>query len=291
MPRVESLHVYPVKSCGGIDLKEATIGSRGFLYDRHWIITDEVGKKLTQRDITSMATVRTALTEHTLTLSANGAADLKVPLVSERSEPTSVDVWGNECIGLDEGDEPAAWLSSALQKNVRLLRFDESSFRKLDPEWIGDTNATAAFSDVLPFLVVNTASLDALNKMRADRDMPPCTIDRFRANIVLYGLDAWEEDEIPALQISGMKIDLTRPCSRCRVPSIDQQTGIEEDYGNLEVLAEERKFKNHINRPGAMFGVQGMCTRGEGQTLKVGDVMTVVELTDTLPPLPRLSPA
>jgi len=288
MPRVESLHVYPVKSCGGIDLQQATIGPRGFLYDRCWIIVDEQGRKLTQRDITSMATVRTSLSSEAITLSANNLEPLSVPLVSERSERTRVDVWGNECIGLDEGDEPAAWLSDALRRNVRLLRFDETSFRKLDPEWIGDTKATAAFSDVLPFLVVNTASLDALNKMRADRGMPPCTIDRFRANIVLNGLEAWAEDEIPALQIGEIKIDLTRPCSRCRVPSIDQQTGVEEDYGNLEVLAEERKFKNYINRPGAMFGVQGMCTHGEGQTLKVGDEMTIVELTGNLPTVPRL---
>ena len=54
------------------------------------------------------------------------------------------------------------------------------------------------------------------------------------------------------------------------------------------MLAEERKFKNYIDRPGAMFGVQGMCTKGEGETVKVGDEVTVAELTENLPTPPRL---
>ena len=288
MARVESLHVYPVKSCGGIDLQEATLGPRGFLFDRNWVVLDAGGNKLTQRDIPSMATVRTALSGIALTLSAPGRRDLSIPCVSERGERTMVDVWGNECVGVDEGGEASEWLSSVLGQRVRFLRFDETSFRQLDSEWIGDTKATAAFSDVLPFLVVNIASLDALNEMRAARGMPPCTIDRFRPNIVLSGLDAWAEDEAPALQCGEVKIDLVRPCSRCRVPSIDQQTGVEEEYGNLEVLAEERNFKNYLGRHGAMFGVQGLCTRGEGQTLRVGDEMTVAEQTESLPSVPRL---
>ncbi|MCH7904631.1 MAG: MOSC N-terminal beta barrel domain-containing protein [Armatimonadetes bacterium] len=288
MIRIESLHVYPVKSCQGISLQEATVGPRGFLFDRHWVVVDGDGKKLTQRDITSMATVGTSLSSAALTLSAPHHSDISVPLANELCVRMNVDVWGNECTGLDEGDESAAWFSSVLDSSCRLLRFDETSFRELDPEWIGDTKATAAFSDVLPFLIVNTASLDALNEMRAARDMPPCPIDRFRANIVLSGLEAWAEDDVPALQIGEVKIDLTRPCSRCRVPSIDQQTGIEEDYGNLEVLAEERRFKNYIDRPGAMFGVQGMCTRGESRTLSVGDDVTIVEQSASLPSVPRL---
>ena len=288
MVRVESLHLYPVKSCSGITLQEATVGPRGFLLDRDWIVVTPSGKMITQRDITSMATVGTSLSSSSLVLSSQSQPDSSVRLVCSRGERRTVDVWGNDCVGLDEGDGVASWLSKALGTGCRLLRFDDASFRNLDAEWIGDTRATAAFSDVLPFLVVSTASLDALNEMRAARGMPPCKIDRFRANIVLSGLDAWTEDEIPALQIGGVKIDLTRPCSRCRIPSIDQQTGVEEDYGNLEVLAEERKFKNYIDRPGVMFGVQGMCTEGEGSTIIAGAAVTIVKQTVSLPTVPRL---
>lgn len=289
MIRVESLHVYPVKSCGGVSVYAATVGPRGFLFDRHWIIVDSDGKKLTQRDVTSMATIGTALFSDALVLSSKDRGEHEVSFLNVSGERVVVDVWGNDCAGIDEGDHTAAWLTSVLGQECRLLRFDESSFRELDAEWIGDTKATAAFSDVLPFLVVNTTSLDELNKMRAVRSMPPCTIDRFRANIVLSGLDAWAEDGVPAFQIGDVRIDLTRPCSRCRIPSIDQQTGVEEDYGNLEILVEERKFKNYIGRPGAMFGVQGICISGEGSSVKVGDVATIQEMEASLPALPRLS--
>ena len=47
----------------------------------------------------------------------------------------------------------------------------------------------AAFGDFAPYLICSEASLDALNE-----ELPsPVTMERFRANIVINGLEAWEE--------------------------------------------------------------------------------------------------
>lgn len=287
--RVESLHVYPVKSCAGVSLDEATIGPRGFLFDRNWIVTDEQGSMRTQRDLPIMATVRAALRERSLVLSAPGHSDVCVPIETKCGRKSIVDVWGNDCTGLDEGEEHAAWLTTVLGTPCRLLRFDDSSYRLLDREWIGGAGATAAFADVLPFLVVNTASLAALNEWRAEEGLEPCTIDRFRPNIVLSGLDPWGEDDLPSIQVGEVRIDLTRPCSRCGVPNVDQATGEPEDHGNLQILGKRRRFRNYLGRPGAMFGVQGFCVRGEGRAIKVGDCVKEAARTYEPSPLPRLT--
>ena len=40
MITVRSLHIYPVKSCRGIELETAEVGPTGFCYDRQWMVVD-----------------------------------------------------------------------------------------------------------------------------------------------------------------------------------------------------------------------------------------------------------
>ncbi|HXH60353.1 MAG TPA: hypothetical protein VNI20_03250, partial [Fimbriimonadaceae bacterium] len=116
----------------------------------------------------------------------------------------------------------------------------------------------------------------------------PCTIDRFRPNIVLDGLEPWAEDGLPAIRIGEVKIDLSRPCNRCGVPNIDQSTGVAEEFGNLQILSKRRLLKNYRGKPGAMFGVQGVCTSGIGKAIHVGDAIQTANLDPSLPALPRV---
>jgi len=61
MIRVASLHVYPVKSCRGIDLDEAEVVSTGLRWDRKWVVVGADGAFLSQRTHPVMATVSTDL--------------------------------------------------------------------------------------------------------------------------------------------------------------------------------------------------------------------------------------
>lgn len=51
MIKVQSLHIYPVKSLAGIELSEAVLKNAGFEYDRNWMLVDEAGKFITQRNV------------------------------------------------------------------------------------------------------------------------------------------------------------------------------------------------------------------------------------------------
>lgn len=288
---VQSLHIYPVKSCGAIDLREATIASRGFEFDRNWMVVAPDGTKLTQRENPRLALVIPRLTSGSLVLEFAGVEPLEVPLNQIPSTRISVDIWGHRCLALDEGPDAARWLSSVLGKDLRLVRFDPAHVRSVDPSWVGAFPAETGFSDILPFHITAQESLDALNEMRRGEGLPHSPMNRFRPNIVISGVEPFVEDTIPALAFNehGDKLEIVRPTSRCPIVDTDQSLGRREREGNLQILARQRNFRNFKGKPGAMFGVQAFASRGVGHTMKVGDVLTVTELSEGLPPLPRFS--
>lgn len=55
---LQSIHVYPVKSCRGIELKASLIEERGLLYDRLWMIVNSSGTFRTQRQIPKMGQIQ-----------------------------------------------------------------------------------------------------------------------------------------------------------------------------------------------------------------------------------------
>lgn len=285
---VASLHVYPVKGCRGIDLQEATFGPRSLKYDRHWIIVDAEGNKVTQREEPRLALIHTRIENGTLTLSADGHGRAHIDINTIPEQERNVDVWGDESPGLVERNEASQWLTDFLKDPVTLLRFDESKRREVVPEWGGTGKEHIAFNDCLPVLVTNTKSLAALNGLRTQEGLAPCPMDRFRANIVLDCDTAWEEDEWPAITNgNGVHLDFTRPCSRCQVPNVDQQTGVPEKGGNSLVLAKHRARTNYLGRPGVFFGVQALVNGCEGKVLRVGDSFVPSEASPGLPGVPR----
>ncbi len=286
---VASLHVYPVKGCKGIDLQEAEFGPRCLMYDRHWIIIDAEGEKITQRDEPRLALIKTEIHDDTLTLSAENHGRAHIAIKDVPEQERHVDVWGDDSPGLVERAEASQWLTDFLRQPVTLLRFNEGKRRDVVPEWGGgESKAHIAFNDCLPVLITNAKSLDALNDWRAEEGLAPCNMDRFRANIVVTGPQSWEEDTWQAIKgENGLLLDITRPCSRCQVPNVDQQTGIPEEHGNLHVLGKRRHFKNYLGRPGAFFGVQALVSGCEGKWIEVGDSFEPAEQTARLPSAPR----
>lgn len=288
---IKSLHVYPVKSLGAIDLEEAIIHERGFAYDRNWMIVEPDGSKLTQRELPMMALIKPKLEPDLLVLNYKDFASLEVSLDCYPKDKLSVDIWGHKCVALDEGPRAAEWLSNILRKEVRLVRFDPDHIRHVDSTWAGTSGAHTGFADVLPFLITSEESLALLNEYRHAEGLQPSPMTRFRPNIVISGIEAFGEDNIPALKLpySEGKIELVRPCSRCPITNTDQVTGEKEKRGNLQILAERRNLRNYKGKPGAMFGVQAFPSNADRQRVSVGDMLEITELSDGLPPLPRVS--
>ncbi len=258
---ITGLCVYPVKSAHGIERARVPLTARGLEWDRQWMIVNPRGMFLTQRSHPHLARLVPEVRDEALVLGFPGLPSLVVPL-SLRGTPASVRVWDDACVGLDAGHEAAEWVSRAIGEPLRLVRAPPEMGRNANPRFAGATPAPIGFPDGYPILVCNEASLEDLNA-RLPRPVP---MDRFRPNLVLRGLPAWAEDRIDTLALGAVTLRLVKPCTRCTIPSIDQQTGTPSS----DPAPALKQFRFSRELLGVMFGENAVIVSGVGNTLETG---------------------
>lgn len=276
MPAVISrLLLYPVKGCRGISLHAAQLAPTGLavggIGDREWVIVDDHNEFLSQRELPKMALIETRLLAGALRLSAPGMPSLDVALESG-GDVARIRVWDDVLDAVSQGDLADRWFSDFLGRRARLMRFDPRARRVSQRKYTGVTEAPYKFADAFALLVTSEASLGHLNSRLKIRGLAPVDIDRFRPNVVIDGVDAFEEDYAREARIGDAVIELVKPCVRCTVPSVDPARG---EQGNEpgDTLAT---YRNDARAGGVTFGVNGIVARGAGRELHVGDE---VELT------------
>jgi len=77
---LESVHVYPIKSCAGTTPGEALLVETGFDLDRAWMVVDAAGEFVTQRELPRMALIQPTLKLDEMILRAPGMLALHVAL-------------------------------------------------------------------------------------------------------------------------------------------------------------------------------------------------------------------
>ena len=281
MPILTELNLYPIKSCAGIALREATVTAAGLMsdhiYDREWMVVDGNGRFLSQREFPSMATIRPRLRLDTLEVRAPGMLPLHIPLdlpPPEDEITVEVQVWNDRVLAYDCDETTAVWFSNAVGTPCRLVRFHPSARRMANPAWTGGEDAPTLFSDGYPYLVLSEESLDDLNaKLReAGRDILP--MDRFRPNIVVRGSGAFEEDLAASITVGAARLRPIKPCPRCPIPSVDQQTGaIGPDP--LDILRTYR-VNEKVKGGAVCFGMNAILVDGEDTVVRVGQEVELV---------------
>ncbi len=263
MIRVSGLFVYPVKSCAGISLESAAVGSTGFELDRQWMLVGDDGHFLSQREYPQLALVQTSVVGSKLRLDAKGCAGLEVNLEPEPGPSIRATVWKDDCPVLDEGREAASWFSDYLGAGARLVRLADDGARPLGTP-SAQPGDRVSFADAYPFLLISEASLEGLNR----RLSLPLPMDRFRPNIVVTGCGAHAEDRWRHARIGEVDFRVAKPCARCVITTTNQQTG---ELGNepLRTLATYRLEDGKI-----LFG-QNLIHGGQG-TVGVGDDVVVL---------------
>ena len=272
--RIARLFVYPVKSCAGVELTEAVLTEAGLDLDRAWMVVDERGEFVTQRELPRMALVRPQFRHSEVVLRAPGMLALHLAIDSAQ-EPATVKLWDDTVQAFDMGDVAAQWFSDFLGRKLRLVRFDPDWRRLSDRQWTGGVEVPNQFSDGFPLLVLAQASVDELNSKLAAAGHAPVGIERFRPNIVLAGLEANDEDRLDVLTIAtGEQAVLLRPvkpCPRCPIPDIDPATA-EIDP---KVSATLRSYRSNERMQGAVtFGMNAIVLEGAEQILRVGQQVT-----------------
>jgi uncharacterized protein len=279
MSIIRALFVYPVKSCGTIALDRAQLETKGLMWDRHWMVVDATGRFVSQREYAAMARIVPAFVDGGVRLTmADMGAPLVLPFTPRGNEArVQVTVWKDSLEALDEGDEAAQWFSQALGVNVRLVRFAQDVTRLASRKWTNDEDVPTQFADGFPLLVTSESSLADLNARLVAKGAPPLPMSRFRPNIVVDGIDAFDEDFIDTLSITGeaggeeVVLRFAKPCARCPITTIDQLTGERDAQWPAEPLDTLAVFRADPRVDGGLtFGQNAMVVTGAGQRLVVG---------------------
>ena len=267
---LESVHVYPIKSCAGTAPGEALLIETGFDLDRAWMVVDAAGEFVTQRELPRMALIQPTLKLSEMILRAPGMLALHVAL--DRVEaPCAVKVWDDPVAAFDMGPLCAQWFSDFLGQPLRLARFDPETRRLASRRWTGAIESELSFQDGFPLLVASSASLAEVNRRLALAGETAVTMARFRPSLVLGGLDAHGEDHLDEIRFDTaegpVRLKLVKPCARCPIPDVDPATGV-AGHAVGDVLAQYRADRR---LDGALtFGMNAIVVEGMDRSLRAG---------------------
>jgi uncharacterized protein YcbX len=260
--RLAAIHIYPVKSCRGHALAEATVEKWGLAGDRRWMIVDAEGRFVTQREEPRLATISVEVAPDGLAL-RRGEDRLFVPTPSREAPRPAVSVWRSTV--------PARIAAQSLEpligRDLRLAYMDDPLSRPVNPEY-GAPEDRVSFADGYPLLLASTTSLDDLNARMAG----PLPMDRFRPNLVVDGEPPWAEDYWRRIRIGAAVFRIVKPCDRCIVTTTDQATGARGAAGGepLRTLARFRR------RGDSVFFAQNLIPDATG-TIRIGDPVEVLD--------------
>jgi len=256
----------------GISLTHWPVTKTGLLYDRKWMLIDEDAQFLSQRKLPKMALIKTALTDTHLILSASDMENLSLTLTPTGGDIINSTIWHDQCDARSVSREADQWLSRFLKLDCRLVYQPDEMVRQVDPNYANQTD-TVAFADGFPFLIISENSLALLNQAM-QLNLP---MTRFRPNLVISGCPGYAEDSWREISIGAIDFRLTKPCSRCSVPTIDPETA-QTGKEPLATLSRIRKWENKI-----YFGQNAL--HNQSGILSVGDTVHVKVTGTKQPPI------
>ncbi|MBK8340230.1 MAG: MOSC domain-containing protein [Flavobacteriales bacterium] len=267
MITLASIHCYPVKSLGGFSLPEARLTDRGLEHDRRWMLVDDNGIFITQREVAAMACLHTAPLAHGFRVTDIRTSEaIDLPWQLDNGEEMAVRVFDDALTAVRANATISAWFTERLGSSMHLVYMPDPAHRNVDPAY---AQGITSLSDGFPYLILSQASLDDLNaRIRSSGDpAPDLGMERFRPNLVIAGGEAFQEDTWKEIMIGEARFALVKTCGRCVIPTTDQRTG-ERGKEPTRTLASYRKRGNRVE-----FGMNAMAV--EGATVRVGDPVKV----------------
>lgn len=248
---LSEIFIYPIKSLGGISVKSSFAGERGLRYDRRYLLVDESGTFLTQRENPQFALLKLFFAEtgfNVLDLKSN--EQIFIPFEFESGKNIKVKIWDDLSRAVMLPEEINSWFTKVLKLSCSLVYMPDDERRIVEKKYVAEEHLVS-FADAYPYLIIGQSSLDELNS----RLEQPVSINRFRPNFVFSGGDPCEEDNWKAFSIGSLCFEAVKPCARCVITTTDQQTGI-RNKEPLRTLSTYRTIKNKV-----MFGMNVVCNK------------------------------
>lgn len=284
---VESLCIFPVKSCAAFRIPPATpweVGPRGLAWDREWCLVHEgTNTALSQKRYPTMALLQPSvdLSRSLLTISHNvggtGTRKLQVSLEDDAligSRPSNV---CGEMVQVERYTDfkVSRFFTDALGVPCTLARFPRSGYERLSQirQRTGQAQRSElsdqrsiALSNESPILLVSRSSVNRLNEniKRTGGVGKTVSADSFRGNIVVaeelrpgqletpYAEEQWKHICIG----DGLEgaFEVLGPCQRCQMVCVNQKDASRRPEP-FSTLAKTRK------RDGKVWFGMHMCLK------------------------------
>ena len=278
---VSDLNIYPLKSGAGTRVESANVTRTGFEGDRLAMLVHaegaNAGKFITQRDRGCEKLSRLfSYVTRSIDNYANCIFDTpegniwNARLSLHDDQIIDTKVFASDCKGYNVGD-PEGFLSAYMGFPVNLVLYASHTPRVVDAAY-GRKGDIVSYADGMPFLITSEPSLHSLQE-QLPQDVV-IGMDRFRPNIVIDGNLPWEEDVMHHIRIGQVELEIVKPCARCVMTTIDQETGTRgESNEPISTLTKTRRGKGD-GLQGVFFG-QNAVPRMLGE-ICVGDEVRVL---------------
>lgn len=266
---LESIIIYPVKSCAGFSVHSWPLSDNGLRYDREWLLKGLNGEILTQKKVQELCHIHTFidLGQGKLYLeSPRCKAKLQISLQQNSScgLKEEMDVYGQRYEVQSYDDEVNMWFAEAIARPCTFVRCLSSKYlycmNKGDRSLCRDKRSKLNFVNEAQLLLISEGSVSDLNKRISSNiqkgnsgSEQPMPVDamRFRPNLVISGAEPYAEDRWRSLHIGKAHFISLGGCNRCQMINLDQQDGqVHKSKEPLATLASYRRVQGKI-----MFGI------------------------------------
>lgn len=271
IPHISQLVIFPIKSLGPVALQEVEVDALGLVGDRRFMLVSDSGQFITQR-------TRPDLTRFVLKFYGDDYLILDQKTQMHRVLPVNpvlgalidVSLWDDEIRVREVADGISVWFSELLKESVRLVHIQSEAPRVIQSKYQTIGSQQSSFADSLPVLVASEASYQAVEKQLGT------SFDwmRFRANIIVSGVEAFDEDTWSEFSIGSVHLSGAKPCARCQLINVEPSTG-DVDKSVLAALSTFRKVEHKV-----YFGQQAVpIVHGK---LAVGDQIQIQKRKNAL---------
>ncbi|MFM7813362.1 MAG: MOSC domain-containing protein [Flavobacteriales bacterium] len=263
---VLEIYVYPIKSMAGVRLMSCPVERYGLARDREFMLVDDQGVFISQRQEPKMALMDVGFTSDGLQLDATrlGLSACMQVITEDFAQQGTAEIWGQSVEVLYGPQDVDDFFSHLFERSCRLVRMPPDRRRMVTHAQ--DVHETS-FADSLPIMMANVNSLHALNDRIQRNGVDQVAMDRFRPNIVLAGIPAFAEDGFSTIGNLHATFEVLKACSRCVLVNVNQQTAF-VGQEPLRTLADFRRFGNKVH-----FGIHTRMI-SDPFTLAVGDELT-----------------
>jgi uncharacterized protein YcbX len=256
---LSEIRVHPIKSLRGVAVDAARVLPAGLEHDRRWMLVDDTGRFVSQREDARLARFGMELVEVGYRVTSD-EDELVVPR-THAGPRVRVQVWSAELEAVVHA-AGGTFFSDRLSRPLRLVYLPDDVVRRANER--ARPTDRVSFADAYPYLLIGQASLDLLNGRLGGAPLP---MTRFRPNFVVTGSEPHAEDGWPRLRIGDVPFLGVKRCDRCVMTTVDPVTG-EKGLEPLRTLAGYRREDGKV-----WFGMN-LVPDAEGW-VRVGDAVVV----------------